>query len=118
MRHGDDALWVTSWPFAEYVKHAWAGAWINSLFRNESERLASELITEALAHTRAVWEPPPLGIVSFVDAAQVQRSREPGRVYRIAGWQRVGRTKSGLIAYQCLPADMPPPAPLEARFGA
>jgi hypothetical protein len=23
-----DALWVTSWPFAEYVKHAWAGAWI------------------------------------------------------------------------------------------
>jgi len=24
------ALWVTSWPFAEYVKHAWAGAWVNS----------------------------------------------------------------------------------------
>jgi len=26
------ALWVTSWPFAEYVKHDWAGAWVNSLF--------------------------------------------------------------------------------------
>ena len=24
----DVALWVTSWPFAEYVKHAWAGAWV------------------------------------------------------------------------------------------
>ena len=22
------ALWVTSYPFAEYVKHQWAGAWI------------------------------------------------------------------------------------------
>ena len=21
------ALWVTSWPFAEFTKHAWAGAW-------------------------------------------------------------------------------------------
>lgn len=31
------ALWVTSWPFAQYVKHAWAGAWVNSLFRNEGD---------------------------------------------------------------------------------
>src|SRR3546814_9126532 len=29
------SLWVTSWPFAQYVKHAWAGAWVNSLFRSE-----------------------------------------------------------------------------------
>ena len=25
------ALWVTSWPFAQYVRHAWPGAWVNSL---------------------------------------------------------------------------------------
>ena len=25
------AFWVTSWPFAEYVKHAWGGAWMCSL---------------------------------------------------------------------------------------
>lgn len=30
-----DALWVSSWPFAEYVRHAWPGAWVNSLFRRE-----------------------------------------------------------------------------------
>ncbi len=53
-----DALWVTSWPFAEYTKHAWAGAWVNSLFRNESAVLSSELITAAVALTRAIWTPP------------------------------------------------------------
>jgi hypothetical protein len=43
LRHDDNALWVTSWPFAEYVRHAWAGAWINSLFRNESDRLEADM---------------------------------------------------------------------------
>lgn len=57
------ALWVTSWPLAEYVKHAWAGAWINSMFRSESAGIASELIRQAIAATRSVWQPPELGIV-------------------------------------------------------
>jgi hypothetical protein len=47
------ALWVTSWPFAEYVRHAWPGAWINSAFRRESGPVASELIREAIAVQRA-----------------------------------------------------------------
>src|SRR5205809_831618 len=58
------AVWVTSWPYARYVKHRWAGAWVNSLFRRESGPLASELIREAVAATRWFWAPPPLGIVS------------------------------------------------------
>lgn len=29
------AVWVTSFPFAKYVKHQWGGAWICSAFRNE-----------------------------------------------------------------------------------
>jgi len=85
LRHEDDALWTTSWPYAEFVRHAWPGAWVNSLFRNESDRLSSELIIEAVAHTRAQWEPPSLGIVSFVDAAKTRRKRDPGRCYRRAG---------------------------------
>lgn len=52
------ALWVTSWPFAEYTKHAWAGAWVCSAFRNEGAGVASELIREALAATCARWSPP------------------------------------------------------------
>ncbi len=49
-----DAMWITSWPFAEYVRHAWAGAWMCSAFRNESKELSSELIREAVSATRAV----------------------------------------------------------------
>jgi hypothetical protein len=56
-----DALWITSWPFAAYVQHAWSGAWMCSAFRNESPHryLSSELIREAVAATRAVFAPPP-----------------------------------------------------------
>lgn len=101
------ALWVTSWPFAEYVKHAWAGAWVNSLFRRESGPLASELIVEAIAATRWTWpEVPDLGIITFVNAGKV-RSRNPGCCYQKAGFQHVGETKGGLLAYQMTPDKMP-----------
>lgn len=105
------ALWVTSWPFAEYVRHAWAGAWVNSLFRREADApLASKLIVEAVAVTRDFFgDPPPLGIVTFVDAAQTRRKRDPGRCYRRAGFRHVGFTKGGLWAFQMLPCDMPDP---------
>ena len=65
--------------------------------------------TEAVALTRGKWDPPPLGIVSFVDASKVKRKRDPGRCYRRAGWNQVGFTKAGLWVYQQLPADMPDP---------
>lgn len=107
----DRALWVTSWPFAQYVKHAWAGAWVNSLFRRESGPLASEMIREAIAATRSIWEPPPLGIVTFVDADKTRRKRDPGRCYVRAGFERVGLTKGGLIALQMTPDKMPPAVP-------
>ena len=86
-----NAVWVTSWPFPAYVKHAWAGAWVNSLFRNESVAyLSSELIREAIAATRSIWNPPPLGMVTFVDASKIRRKRDPGRCYRRAGFKHVG----------------------------
>jgi hypothetical protein len=108
-----DALWVSSWPFAQYVRHAWAGAWVCCLFRNESTCLSSELITEAVAATRAYWgEPPELGMVTFVDATKTRRKRDPGRCYRRAGWRHVGFTqKEGLYAFQLLPSGMPAAAP-------
>jgi hypothetical protein len=108
-RIGDEAVWVTSWPLAAYTQHAWAGAWVNCLFRNETEHLSSSLITEAVALTRGVWEPPPLGIVSFVDAGKTRRKRDPGRCYRRAGWSHVGFTQGGLWVFQQLPDDMPDP---------
>ena len=103
-----DALWVTSWPFTEYVKHAWAGAWMCSCFRNESAILSSVLITEAVALTRGIYgEPPALGMVTFVDPKKVRHKRDFGRCYRKAGFRVCGETKGGLVALQLLPHEMP-----------
>jgi hypothetical protein len=102
------AVWTTSWPFAQYVRHAWPGAWVNSIFRNEGAGLSSELIREAIAATRNVWPAvPDLGCVTFVDARKTRHKRDPGRCYRRAGFHHVGFTKGGLWAFQMLPADMP-----------
>jgi hypothetical protein len=105
-----DAFWITAWPFAEYVKHAWPGAWVCSAFRNEGAELSSLLILDAVAATRARWpDVPALGMITFVDAGKVRRKRDPGRCYLRAGFERVGLTAGGLIALQLLPAGMPPP---------
>lgn len=111
-----DALWVTSWPFAEYVQHEWAGAWMNSCFRNEGEQLSSDLIRAAVAATLAEWPTPPdLGMVTFVDRSKVRRKRDPGRCYIKAGFRLVGTTKAGLLAFQMLPDEMPDPLPCLER---
>lgn len=103
-----DAFWVTSWPFAEYTKHAWAGAWVCSAFRNESPHLSSDLIREAVAVTRWKWsEVPERGMVTFVNTAKVRHKRDPGRCYLKAGFKKCGLTKGGLIALQLLEEDMP-----------
>lgn len=108
----EGALWVTSWPFAEYVKHAWAGAWINSAFRRETGPVASEMIRDAIAATRAIWgDPPALGMVTFIDRGKVKHKRDFGRCYRRAGFRVCGETNGGLLALQLLPVDMPAAEP-------
>lgn len=106
-----DAYWVTSWPFAEYVKHAWAGAWICSAFRNESPHLSSLMIREAVAITRWYFgaAPEPHGMISFIDTTKVRKKRDFGRCYLRAGWSRVEDSKGGLITMQLLPVLMPDP---------
>jgi len=102
------AFWITSWPFAEYVRHAWPGAWICSAFRNEGDALSSDLIREAIAVTRWKWpETPAQGMVTFIDAGKVRHKRDPGRCFRKAGFRPVGFTKGGLVALQLLPELMP-----------
>jgi len=107
------ALWVSSWPYAQYVKHAWAGAWLCTLFRNEpgSGYLSSELIAQAVAATRFIWgDPPDRGMITFVDANKIC-SLNPGYCFKRAGWQQVGYTQSGLHVLQLGPETMPPPCP-------
>lgn len=113
------AFWVTSWPFAEYVKHAWAGAWVCSAFRNERPDLyrSSDLIVDAIAATRSYWNPPTLGMITFVDRIKTRRKRDPGRCYRRAGFKHVGETEGGLVALQLLPDAMPMPSkPIVAQM--
>lgn len=117
-----NAVWGSSWPFAEYVKHAWAGAWVNSIFRSEDAGKASELIRQGVSATRFMYgEAPALGMVTFIDPKKVKprmiRSRPTwGWTYLEAGFKHVGYTKAGLWAFQMLPAEMPEPvAPLGAQ---
>lgn len=112
------ALWVTSWPFAEYTRHDWAGAWINSAFRNEGAGLSSELIRAGISATLWKWpNPPDLGMITFVNRDKIANKRNPGFCYLKAGFRRVGETKGGLLALQLLPADMPKPsAPINAQL--
>lgn len=98
------AVWTTSWPKKEFVKHAWAGAWVNSLFRNEGAGLSSDLITDAIYKTLTIWpEAPAEGLITFVNADEVA-SRNPGYCYKMAGFEKVGKTKGGLIAWH-MPKD-------------
>jgi hypothetical protein len=103
-----DAVWATSWPFAEYVAHAWAGAWVNTMFRNESSHLSSELIREAVAATRYIWpDVPDQGIVTFIDMKKVRKKRDFGVCYRHAGWHECGMTKGGHLVLRQLRDEMP-----------
>jgi len=119
------AFWITSWPFAEYVRHRWAGAWVCSAFRNEGAGLSSELIREALAASRAhfggrpIISTPrgPVTMVTFVDASKVRHKRDPGRCYLRAGFERDGETKGGLLAFVLRPENCPEPvAPLTQQL--
>lgn len=108
------ALWVTSWPFAEYVKHEWAGAWLCSAFRNEGAGRASDLIQQAVAATRAFYgDPPALGMVTFLDRSKVKPIMVRGKAtwgwtWRRVGFRHVGETQTlGLMALQLSPDDMP-----------
>ena len=109
-----DAFWITSWPFAQYVKHQWAGAWVCSAFRNEGHHLSSALIVDAVRVTLAKWECPELGMLTFVDTKKVRNKLDFGYCYLRAGFEPVGFTKGGLLALQLFPSNMPdkmPPNP-------
>jgi hypothetical protein len=117
------AFWVTSWPFAEYVKHAYGGAWVCSAFRSENAGGSIELIRHAVAATRARFgEAPVNGLVTFIDSRKVTPTMirgvpSFGWTWIKAGFQYVGKTKAGLLVFQMLPNDMPaaePALPMDA----
>lgn len=65
-----------------------------AVFRNESPCLSSILIRQADAIADQCW--PGERHYTYVRAEAV-RSRNPGYCFIRAGWQRCGKTKSGLL---------------------
>jgi hypothetical protein len=114
-------FWITSNPLAEWVKHAWAGAWVNSAFRSEKAGTASQLIRQAVAATRAYYgEPPAFGMVTMINRKKVKPTivrgvKVWGWSYLKAGFVEAGETKGGLLVLQLLPAVMPRPRAANAR---
>ena len=71
-----------------------------SVFRNESNILASILIKEAVIAAYDKW-----GVqrcFTFVNPEKVT-SKNPGCCFKKAGWKRCGMTKGGLIVMEYLP---------------
>lgn len=113
------ALWATSWPRADLVKRGWPTAWVCAIFRNEGAGLSSDLIRQAIAVTRWKYgDPPPDGMITFVNADLVRHKRDPGRCFRRAGFVPVGYTqRRGLLILRLAPELMPEPTmPLGATL--
>ncbi len=117
-----DALWVTSWPLPQYVKHAWPGWWVNSLFRNESRHKASELIADAVAATVAKWG-DGIRMITFIDLSKIRPVKRRGQAvagfaYRKVGFEPCGVTAGGLLALQLtqMPAPKSPLNPVGNLF--
>ena len=67
-----------------------------SIFRNESERLSSEIILEAERKAWVRW--PGVRLFTYVDSKKVRPKRDPGRCFRCAGWRECGRSiNRGLV---------------------
>jgi hypothetical protein len=118
------AVFGLTFPKAEYVKHAWPGAWICSIFRNEDAGpLASDMIRDAMAVMQTEYDVPALGCVTFVNPKKVpgilvRGERVKGFCFMKAGFRVVGETKKGLLAWQLLPREMPAPLQLPGGVNA
>lgn len=110
-----NALWVTSWQ--PIIKHAWKACWENTLFRNESDFLSSELIREAVSATRWKWgDPPSDGLITFVDRIKTRHKRDPGRCYRRAGFEVVNESEKYVVLRLGIESMPPPEAPHGAEL--
>jgi hypothetical protein len=71
-----------------------------AIFRNESQSLSSVLILDAM---RLGWERfPGQRFYTYVNSKKI-KSTNPGYCFKMAGWNKCGVTKGGLIILECLP---------------
>lgn len=94
------AGWATWRPIPEVGRMDNLEAWECTLFRNEGQRLSSELIVEATALTYREWGWPPRdGLITGVGIEETASGRSPyhqvGWCYLKAGWTATGRAWNG-----------------------
>ncbi len=65
-----------------------------AIFRNESDRLSSEIILEAEQMAFDKWGPNRL--YTYIDSSKI-KSSNPGYCYKVAGWKQVGMSKGGKV---------------------
>lgn len=88
-----DVVFAWLWCFDEMRLDGQTG-YNCTIFRNESGRRSSDIIREAEQHATAKWGPNRF--YTYVDPRKV-RSSNPGYCFQAAGWQKTGRSKSGLL---------------------
>lgn len=71
-----------------------------AVFRNEGSLLSSNLILEAEKWATAKWGDERL--YTYINPHKI-KSRNPGYCFLIAGWQRCGMSKGGLVILEKLP---------------
>jgi len=111
----EKALWVSLEQ--KFQDHAWKGAWVNTLFRNESTELSSDLIRQACAVTRFNWGVNEHGIITMIDTKKVRWKKDFGYCYLKAGFKEAGITKVHKhLVLKLFPEDFPNPiAPLKIQ---
>ena len=65
-----------------------------ALFRNESDRLSSEIILEAEQMAFDKWGPNRC--YTYIDQTKI-KSVNPGYCYKMAGWKQEGISKGGKV---------------------
>lgn len=88
-----DVLFGWIWPF-DHLRMDGQTGYNCAIFRNESRRLSSEIILEAEDHAVAKWGSNR--VYTYVDPGKIA-SNNPGWCFQKAGWEKRGRSKSGLI---------------------
>lgn len=74
-----------------------------AVFRNESPILSSALILEAEQHAWQRW--PGARLYTYVKASVILSSN-PGFCYQVAGWNKCGETKGGLVVLEKMPVEV------------
>jgi len=131
---GYRALWVSHRAIDPRYRADRLDAWFCTTFRNESSRLASVLIRQAIEATLDAWSDvpiPPDGFMTYIDERKVacpSGGLPYGWTFRAVGFEEAGRTRARdllrlRLAPERLAAFVPRAAPfaqgaVQLRLGA